>query len=238
MLHHGIAGSHYLLKLLGYTDKIRKHHQLILIDARGHGRSDKPHKPNDYRLKHFVDDTVAVLNDLGIDKSHFLGFSMGGRVGLGIGVYSPHRFKSLIIGSSGMYETDTEEQIKRQQIGIENYSKGIDAMFANVSKGLGWLPSEVLSKFKDEYYRNNPEALIAIRSMREHVGFKDLLPSLELPCLFYVGDKEAWLSVVKQTAELIPNARLVSLPGLDHMGVYSNFDMVLPHVLNFIKDVQ
>jgi pimeloyl-ACP methyl ester carboxylesterase len=55
---------------------------------------------------------VTVLNELGVEKPHFLGYSMGGWVGLGIGVYSPDRFGSLIIGGMGIRERDIEESIK------------------------------------------------------------------------------------------------------------------------------
>ncbi len=94
MLHHGLTGSLNGFRRLGYTETLSKEHQLILIDARGHGRSDKPHQPEDYRLELFVNDAVKVLNELGVEKPHFLGYSMGGMVGLGIGVYSPDRFRS------------------------------------------------------------------------------------------------------------------------------------------------
>jgi pimeloyl-ACP methyl ester carboxylesterase len=65
----------------------------------------------------------------------------------------------------------------------------------------------VVSRIKEEFYLNDPEALLAFLSVREHVGFEDLLPSLELPCLFYAGDQDFWYDGAKQTAELIQNAR-------------------------------
>ena len=236
MLLHGLAGSLNGFRNLGYTEKLSKEHQLILIDARGHGRSDKPHQPEAYRLKLFVNDTLAVLDELGVEKPHFLGYSMGGMVGLGIGVYSPDRFRSLIIGGMGMRERDTEMSIKRDQVLIERFQKGIDAMWSMRAGNLQGLPSEVVSRIKEEFYLNDPEALLAFLSVREHVGFEDLLPSLELPCLFYAGDQDILYDGAKQTAELIQNARFVSLPGLDHVGAIRHNDKVLPHVLSFIKE--
>lgn len=238
MLHHGAHGSLNGFRRRGYTEELSKEHQLILIDARGHGRSDKPHQPEAYRLKLFVNDAVAVLDELGVEKPHFLGYSMGGLVGLGIGVYSPDRFRSLIIGGTGIIETDDEEIIKHAQSFIEIYRKGIDALFSLHTGSLKGLPSEELARRKEEFYLNDPEALIAFRSVREQVGFEELLPSLELPCLFYAGDQDFLHDEAKRTAELIPNARFVSLPGLDHMGGWRHSDQVLPHVLGFLKEVR
>ena len=238
MLHHGRSSSLKNFRGLWPTERLRQDYKLILIDARGHGRSDKPHQPDAYRLKHFVDDTISVLNELGIERSHFLGYSMGGRVGLGIGVYSPRRFMSLIIGGMGIYETDSEEAIKNDQESIETYKKGIDVMFSNISKSIGKLAPDAYRKFREEFYLNDPEALIAISSLREHVGYEDILPSLELPCLFFAGEKDYWHAKAERTAELIQNARFVSLPGLDHMGAVVRSDLVLPHVLSFLADIE
>jgi pimeloyl-ACP methyl ester carboxylesterase len=60
-----------------------------------------------------VGDTVSVLDALDVEKTNFMGFSYGGRIGLGIAVYTPERFKSLIIGGYGAIETDSEEEKER-----------------------------------------------------------------------------------------------------------------------------
>ena len=86
--------------------------------------------------------------------------------------------------------------------------------------------------------RNDPKALIAIRSLGEHVDLKDVLSSLKLPCLFYAGDRDSVHQRSKETAELIPKARFVSLPGLDHMGAYRQSELVLPHVLRFLTNIE
>jgi pimeloyl-ACP methyl ester carboxylesterase len=233
MLHHGLPGNLKLFRYFGYTERLRSKYQLILIDARGHGRSDKPHEPNAYKLKNFVNDTVAVLDELGVERSHFLGYSLGGIVGLGIGVYSPNRFKSLVIGGMGMAEMDSEEEIKRNQDLIELFREGMEALVSRRESG-GVVMSQ---EMREDTRRNDSEALIALCSVREHIGFKDLLPSLELPCLFYAGDQDYYHQLSKETAELIPKARFVSLPGLGHLGAHRQSDLVLPHVLRFLADV-
>ena len=237
MLHHGLTQSLNGFRNLGYTEKLCKEYQLILIDARGHGRSDKPHQPEAYRLKHFVNDTLAVLDELEVEKPHFLGYSMGGMVGLGIGVYSPDRFRSLIIGGWGMRERHTEVSIKIDQMLIEIVKMGLDAFWAARAESLQGVPSEVLARIKEEFYLNDPEALLAFLSVREQVGFEELLPSLELPCLIYAGDQDILYDDAVRTVELIPNARFVSLPGLDHLGAIRHIDKVLPHILGFIREV-
>jgi pimeloyl-ACP methyl ester carboxylesterase len=65
----------------GYTNVLGDDYRLILIDARGHGRSDKPHEPEAYVRELRATDVVAVLDDLGIGKTNYFGYSMGGRIG-------------------------------------------------------------------------------------------------------------------------------------------------------------
>ena len=133
-----------------------------------------------------------------------------------------------------MAETDSEEKIKRSQDLIELYREGMEAVVAMFERSGGVLSPEI----REDTMRNDPKALIALCSVREHIGFMDLLPSLELPCLFYAGDQDYYHQLSKETADIIPNARFVSLPALDHLGALIQSDLVLPHILKFLADVK
>ena len=91
VLQHGFYGSGEDWIEFGYTEALRQKYRLILLDARGHGDSDKPHDPEAYTLQHMAADVVAVMDDLSIDKSHYLGYSMGGWIGYGMAKYAPAR---------------------------------------------------------------------------------------------------------------------------------------------------
>jgi pimeloyl-ACP methyl ester carboxylesterase len=84
----------------GYVSALKNDYRLILLDARGHGASDKPHSPESYALDKRVGDIVAVLDDLGIEKAHYFGYSMGGWIGFGAARYAPERFRSLVLGGA------------------------------------------------------------------------------------------------------------------------------------------
>lgn len=98
VLLHWWKGSLEDWRQLGYVDALKDTHRLILVDARGHGLSDKPHDPADYVLEKQVEDIVAVLDKLGIDKTHYFGYSMGGKLGWALAKYAPDRLISVIIG--------------------------------------------------------------------------------------------------------------------------------------------
>ena len=79
------------------TDEFR----LIYVDHRGLGRSDKPHDPQDYAMARRVADATAVLEELGIERAHFIGLSWGGRPGLGSASMRPNACsRSWSVGGS------------------------------------------------------------------------------------------------------------------------------------------
>ena len=78
VLQHGFTESLVDWYECGYVESLRPDYRLILIDARGHGASDKPHDPDAYVLNRRVADVVAVLDALDIRKALFWGYSMAG----------------------------------------------------------------------------------------------------------------------------------------------------------------
>ena len=75
-----------------------KHFKVITFDSRGAGRSDKPDEP--YTMKTLADDTVGLMNHLGIDKAHILGVSEGGRVAQEVAINYPERVNKLVLAST------------------------------------------------------------------------------------------------------------------------------------------
>src|SRR5438105_2983520 len=56
--------------------------KLVRVEVIGHGRSDSPDDYRRYSMQHAVEDLVAVLDYLGIERTALLGYSMGGRLAL------------------------------------------------------------------------------------------------------------------------------------------------------------
>jgi len=75
-----------------------KHFKVITFDSRGAGKSDKTEEP--YTIKTLADDTIGLMNHLGIDKAHILGISGGGRVAQELAINYPERIKKLVLVST------------------------------------------------------------------------------------------------------------------------------------------
>ncbi len=78
VLLHGFAWKAKNWYWAGYVDALKPYNRLILVDARGHGESDKPYDPTAYTLSLHVGDVIAVLDALNLRAAQFWGYSMGG----------------------------------------------------------------------------------------------------------------------------------------------------------------
>jgi pimeloyl-ACP methyl ester carboxylesterase len=97
VLQHGFFSNQSRWKECGYVDGLRESFTVATVDSLGHGQSDKPTHSERYRLEERAGDIVAVIDALGQDKAHVLGYSMGGWLAVGVAMHYPDRLKSLTI---------------------------------------------------------------------------------------------------------------------------------------------
>ena len=90
----------------GVAKELARDHRVIGIDARGHGRSEKPHDPAMYPGDQMPTDVIEVLDHLGVGKAHFHGYSMGGGIVTHLMARHPARFITASFGGSGVREED------------------------------------------------------------------------------------------------------------------------------------
>ena len=229
VLQHGVTNSLKSWYAYGFVEELQKDYRLILVDARGHGRSSKPHDPKDYDLKLRVNDILAVMDDLGVEKAHYMGYSMGGRIGFGLVMHALDRFHSLIIGgmSANTANSDTppQDRIDLLRQGMAHYVAHAEAKEGPMDAGR-----------RERLLDNDPEALIAATTApRGTDGLEELLPGLDIPCLLYCGEADGFFTGAKEAYQAIPNALFASFPGLNHGQTSRAAELVLPHVTEFLK---
>ena len=116
VLHHGFTQCLEDWSECGYVAALRPRYQVILVDARGHGDSDKPHDEASYTLDRRTADVTTVLDALGLEKAHFWGYSMGGRIGFGMARYAPDRVDKLVIASNTPFASDMAGALSSERI--------------------------------------------------------------------------------------------------------------------------
>lgn len=228
MLYYGAFRSTEDWYELGYVDAFRDECQLILVDSRGHGQSDGPHEAESYTSKLHTGDAVAVLDQMGIEKTHFVGYSMGGRIGFGFLKHAPERLRTMTIGGMHVESLDPTSMSGL----VDELANGIEEFLA------GW--EQISGKQRPEPGRTRFLAQDAMAISAAAVGLKNEqglalgLESITTPCLLYAGGNDPDYDAVKRTAELIPGAEFNSLLGVDHVGGFTRLDLVRPLVTSFL----
>lgn len=228
LLQHGFTQSLQSWHRAGYVNALQSHYRLILVDARGHGASDKPHDPAAYALPLHVGDIVAVLDALNLRVAPFWGYSMGGWIGFGMARYAPERAQALIIGGQHPYG---------RRLSAASRPDGADPQ-AFVAAFLGRLGGDLTalsSERREELFANDFHALAAAQQDRPSLA--DILPTMTMPCLLYVGEADGPFPQLQTCITHMPNATLVSFPGLNHGETFRRADVVLPHVTRFLHAV-
>lgn len=77
-------------------ERLGDRHRVVTYDQRGTGQSAGP-LPDPYSIGCMADDIIAVLDELGIGRCHFVGHALGGLVGLELALRRPARVASLVL---------------------------------------------------------------------------------------------------------------------------------------------
>lgn len=101
LLIHGLhASARINWELPGITERLAKEHRVIALDNRGHGGSGRPEGEDEYGEK-MMEDAVRLLDHLGIEKAHVVGYSMGGMIAMKLLATHPDRVRSAVLGGMG-----------------------------------------------------------------------------------------------------------------------------------------
>lgn len=117
-IHYELTGNGYPLIMLHgqymnttmfntFDKELLKDYQLIKIDLRGHGRSDKPLHIN---FGDYLEDVLAVMDELYIKRANFIGYGLGGMVAEAMAIYYPEMVQRLILVSVGNEPFNVSEE--------------------------------------------------------------------------------------------------------------------------------
>jgi pimeloyl-ACP methyl ester carboxylesterase len=228
VLQHGFTWSIEIWRACGYAAPLGRDYRLILIDARGHGLSDKPHDEASYALDRPVADVTSVLDVMGVERAHYWGYSMGGWIGFGMAKLAPARVDRLVIGGAHPYASPGDgafyDWIK------DGMTHGRDAMIMRLEEMAGLPISDAGAK---DIREADLEAwLFMAGQTRENM--EDMLGGMAMPCCIYAGEADDRFTIVKLASTRIPDARFFSLPGVNHARAFFANDKVLPVVRDFL----
>jgi pimeloyl-ACP methyl ester carboxylesterase len=204
VLVHGFA-SDYQLNWVGtrWQETLTKAgHRVVGLDCRGHGSSDKPHDPEAYALETMAADVRRLLDHLEIETANYLGYSMGGKIGVQALLDFPERLGRVVLGGVGW--------------------GGAFSASGAIAKALrgGPIESPVAKTFFDfaaARPSNDLEALAACILGPQPEPDPAGLAAIKNSVLVVVGDQDDVVTGVDRLIESIPTAKLVMVAGRNQM---------------------
>ena len=209
--------------------------KVINIDLRGYGYSDKPATP--ISMTDLCEDVVAVCRQEGASQAVFVGVSVGGVIGLQLGLDHPEIFKALILVGCSSQPGD------RYQSRIDGYMKQGVAKFH--IQHLTDLVSKDFPQTKMGRYllgmhtkmdtRLSAPAIAEIFHALQNRDLTPRLPELKMPVLIMNGEFDNSLKRSKEMSTKITGAEHQVIPGAGHACCLEDpatFDEI---VLRFLK---
>ena len=155
-----------------------------------------------------TEDAVALINELGVDKVHYVGLSMGGFVGMRIGARHPELLRSLTLLDTSAMPEDKENVSSYRTlarayriIGIKPIAKKVyPIMFGSKSLSDPAM-KPVVAEWISQLSRVNRSGMVkAIYGVVDRKGVEDELSNIKTPTLVVVGAEDAATPVHKSQA--------------------------------------
>lgn len=220
--------------------------RVIMMDNRGTGRSDKPDIP--YTMDMMAADVKGVLDALGVEEAHVMGFSMGGAITQTFGKNYPETAKSLVIcgaSAGGEHSISSDPQVQMDLALIANplpemteRDRTIKLLYLLYSKE--YVEANLEALIEDETYSDYPTPSFALMNQSHAIGTMDTydyLSDFKMPVLVITGKDDVLVPPQnsEKIAERIPHSKLVMLPGCGHGFLKQKTDEAVSHILEFLE---
>ena len=213
LLLHGYSSSFERNWLrLGWVEfLIAQGFQVIGLDLRGHGNSDKPLQAESYTTELMSQDVLHLLDHLQIGSVDVFGFSMGGGIALHLAIHEAQAVKRVAV--CGVGDAAIRGRHDPQQLA--------EIAFALTTGD----PSAKATPF-GKYFRtlvevqgNDLRALAALMRGPGWPGYVELKHASAVPMLIVKAEHDEYMPDVEQLMQSLPTAQLHIIPGTNHLTV-------------------
>ena len=201
----------------GIAQALAANHQVVALDCRNHGRSDKPQPHGGGRAA----DVIELMDHLGIDQAHIHGYSMGGAITGMLLASDPERFITAGFGGSGIRESDPE--LAAQASALD--PQGTDPQEAEVLRGLrirsamdNGMSREEAEKAAANPPLRRPRRSVTVATSRAVRPADPLdLTKIGIPVLAINGEFDRPYSKTQRMWRELDNFTNIVLPGKGHL---------------------
>jgi len=191
----------------------RKKLRVLRYDSRGHGQSSVT--PGPYSIEQLGGDVLALLDALRLDHVHFCGLSMGGMIGMWLGINSPERLKRLVLCNTGARIGTPETWNARIEAVRKNGMKPVASAVVErwFSPAFRQKAPATISNTQKMLEETNPDGYLACCAAVRDFDCRDQLSRIRIPALVIAGahDPATPPADGRFLADQIPGARYIEL---------------------------
>ena len=169
------------------AQELRREFQILRYDTRGHGQTSVP--PGPYSIEQLGKDVLALLDDLHLGRIHFCGLSMGGMIGMWLGIHAPDRLNKLVLCNTGA-KIGTEESWRSR---IEAVQKGGMKSIASGVMERWFTPAfrakepTTVARIQKTLEGTNPEGYVSCCAAIRDYDCREQLEKIGAPTLIITG---------------------------------------------------
>ncbi len=231
--------------LVRFLTRLASFSRVILFDKRGTGLSDRVSDMPSLEVR--MDDVRAVMDAAGSKQATLFGVSEGGPMCALFSATYPSRVSALIMqggfprrirtpdfpwGPTAEERRAWREQMRREWGGDFGLAARAPSMVGDKRFARWW--GRLLRMGA------SPAAVMALVAMNDEIDIRHVLPAIRVPTLLLhsVRDLTIPIGASRYMAERIPGARLVELPGEDHLPWLSDVDAILGEIEEFLTGMR
>ena len=229
-----------------FLNRLASSSRLILFDKRGVGLSDRVPESQLPSLEARMDDLRAVMDAAASERAVVFGISEGGPMAMLFAATYPERTRGLLLFGT-VADLTSGRDVENWPIELDRIERlwGTEEYARLTLRELG-APSladdERMVTWLASYTRRaaSPSAAIALERMNHLMDASDILHAIHVPTLVIgrTGDPTFPIEDVQRTAEGIPGARFVELPGQDHLLFFGDTEPLLVEIEHFLKEIR
>ena len=252
ILIHGVTAS----LAMWYTKilpTLAADYRVTAYDLRGHGLSETT--PTGYSSLHMVQDLVALMDALGIQKARFIGHSYGGCIALHLALLHPERVEGIVALDAGLACLRHNRTIKEWP-GWKRFSRQLTKFGISYERFMQLDSnndvSEIFRKSFDVpiqfgFRRGASRASPRFRKLidetsigsefREIAGMtEERLPEIVAPVLALYGETSPYIKLASELSRVLPNCRYETLPEDGHFYLLREPGVALDRISGFLAD--
>jgi pimeloyl-ACP methyl ester carboxylesterase len=222
----------------GVLPDLARNYRVIALDLRGHGRSDKPHDARAY--EELALDVIRLLDHLGIERVHAVGYSLGGIILARLLATHEQRFASVTLAAAAYRRAQSERADREAEAAArEIEDTGLyGALVRSTAPTDEPAPTEeAIRRRSAEIARDNDGfALAALMRARRALLVTDAqIASVRVPVLALVGSADPALERVKAMERVLPTLRVEVVPDATHPTVHPRALVRRPELVAAIR---